>query len=178
MSGTIASRLLAIIGEAALMKGDIFTQQIQNEVSLDYTTTASVATGSGTAEQTLATFSLPANTLGASDRKVVCRASFSAAGNSHTKTFKLYAGASVISSGALTTNAKNGVAEIVLTRTGSKTQIAWGTMLVDTTPITPYVNTAATEDDTAAIVFKFTGTDGTDAAGDIVLNDFSVELQN
>lgn len=178
MAGSIASRLLALIGASAFVGADKFTTQIMSELSLLYTTIATAATLAGTAEQVLATYSLPANTLTATDRKIRVRASFSAAGNTHNKTFKLYFGASVITSGVLTTNAKNGNAELIITRTGANTQIVTGTMSIDTTPITPYVNAASAETDTSAIVIKFSGTDGTDAAGDIVLNDFFVELLN
>lgn len=141
--------------------------------ALLYTTTATASTGTGTTEQTLATYSLPANTLNVGT-KLRIKASFSAAANTDNKTFKCYFGASVITSGVLTTNGKNGSCEVIVTKTGASTQIVYGNMLVDTTAITGYKN-AGTDTDTAAIVIKFTGTDGTSAAGDIVLNDFSVE---
>jgi len=139
-----------------------------------YTTTATAATGAGTDEQTLATYSLPGGTLN-TGTKLRIKASFSAAANGNNKTFKCYFGASVISSGALATNAKNGSCEMIVTRTGTNTQIVYANMLVDTTAITGYVNTASAETDSSAIVIKFTGTDGTSSAGDIVMNDFSVE---
>lgn len=44
--------------------------------------------------------------------------------------------------------------------------------------MTPYVNAAGSDTDTAAITIKATGTDGTDSAGDIVLDDFTVEYLN
>ena len=142
-----------------------------------YTTTATSATGAGTTEQTLATYSLPANWLAYNGRRLKLQAFFFAAANGNNKTFKCYIGASVISSAVLTTNNKNGYCEMDMVRTGVDTQIVTGKMLVDTTEITPYYN-AATEDDGAAIVVKFTGTDGTDSAGDIVLRDFIVTAVN
>lgn len=143
-----------------------------------YTSTASVATGVATTEQTLGTYSLPANWLNYNGRKLVIRASFSAAANGNNKTFKCYFGSSVISSGVLTTNAKNGSCEVYVTRTGGSTQIVYGNMLVDTTAITGYVNLSSTETDTAAVTIKFTGTDGSASAADIVMNDFSVVALN
>ena len=142
-------------------------------------TTATAATIAGTAEQTVGpTCSLPARGLDIVGRRLHLHASFSAAANGNNKTFKCYFGASVISSGVLTTNAKNGNCDLDIVKTGSNTQIVSGRMLVDTTEITPYVNAASAETDTAAIVLKFTGTDGTSSAGDIVLNDLYVEFLN
>lgn len=142
-----------------------------------YTTIATAATAAGTAEQVLGTYSLPANALDATGRRLRIRASFHCATNGNTKTMKLYFGAASISSGALTTSNKNGWLQLDLVKSGASTQIVTGTGLVDVTPITTGV-TAGTDTDTAAIVIKFTGTDGTDSAGDIVLEDFAVEYMN
>lgn len=141
--------------------------------SLLFTTIATAATTATTAEQTLASYTLPANTLN-TGTKLRIKASFTAAGNTHNKTFKCYFGASVITSGTLTTNAKNGSCEVMATRTAANTQTVYGNMLVDTTPITGYVN-FGTDTDSSAITIKFTGQNGTASAGDIVVNDFSVE---
>lgn len=141
-------------------------------------TTATAATATGTSEQTLGSFTVAANALDIVGRRVHVHASFSAAANGNNKTFKCYFGASVISSGVLTTNAKNGDCDLYIVKTGSSTQIVSGKMTVDTTPITGYVNTTSAETDTAAITIKFTGTDGTSSAGDIVMNDLWAEFQN
>lgn len=139
-----------------------------------YTSIASVATATGTAEQTLGTYSLPASWLNYNGRKLVIRASFTAAANGNNKTFKCYFGSSVISSGVLSTNAKSGSCELYVTRTGASTQIVYGNMLVDTTPITGYVN-APLNDTSSAITIKFTATQGSAQASDVVLNDFWVQ---
>ena len=143
-----------------------------------YTSTASVGTSAAATEQTLGTYSLPASWLAYNGRKLVIRASFSAGANGNNKTFKCFFGASVISSGVLTTNAKNGSCEMYVTRIGASTQIVYANMLVDTTPITGYVNLSSAETDTAAITIKFTGTNGSASANDIVMNDFSVVALN
>lgn len=143
-----------------------------------YTTTASVATSTATTEQVLATYSLPANWLSYVGRRLEMKSSFSAGATGNNKTFKCYFGASVISSGVLTTNAKNGNCTLNVVKTGASTQIVWGTMIVDTTPITGYVNLSGADTDTAAIVIKMTGTDGSAAAADIVLNDMVVVAVN
>lgn len=141
-------------------------------------TTATAATATGTAEQTLGTCSVGAGALDIVGRRIHVHASFSAAANGNNKTFKCYFGASVISSGVVTPNAKNGDCDLYIVKTGTSTQIVSGKMTVDTTAITGYVNTASAETDTAAIVIKFTGTDGTSSAGDIVMNDLTAEYQN
>lgn len=142
-----------------------------------YTTTATASTAGGTTEQTLGTYSLPANALDVAGRRVRIRASFHFATNGNNKTVKLYFGASVIASAAAATSNKNGWLELNVAKTGASTQTVWGMGQVDTTMITPYLN-AGTDTDTAAIVIKATGTDGTDSAGDIVLEDMAVEYMN
>lgn len=158
--------------------GALANAQLTGVGGLIYTTSATAATGTGTSEQVLGSYSLPANALDAVGRRLRMRASFSAAANGNNKTFLCYFGASVITSGVLTTNAKNGFCEVHVVKTGASTQIVWANMLVDTTWITGYKNTASTETDTAAIVIKMSGTDGTSSAGDIVLNDMAVEYLN
>lgn len=143
-----------------------------------YTTSATAATATGTTEQTLGTFSLPANALDAAGRRLRVQASFHFATNGNVKTARLYFGASVISAGALTGSNVNGVLTLDVVKSGSSTQIVTGTGIVDTAVITPYVNAAGTDTDTAAIVIKFTGQDGTSSAADIVLDDFYVQYMN
>lgn len=138
-----------------------------------YLTGTPVAGVAGTTEQTLATYSLPASTL-VTGRALKIRSSFSAAANGNNKTFKCYFGASVISSGVLSTNAKNGSCDVFVVWTAAAAQTVYGNMLVDTTAITGYVN-AGTDSTAAAVTVKMTGTGGTTGA-DITMNVFSVEL--
>lgn len=143
-----------------------------------YGTTGTTATAAGTAEQVLATYSLPANALDTAGRRIRVRVAFHAAANANNKTVKLYFGASVITTATAATNNKNGFLEMDIVKTGASTQIVWAKGGVDTTAVTPYVNASSTEADTAAIVIKATGTDGTDSAGDITVDDFSVQYMN
>lgn len=142
------------------------------------TTSATAATAGGTGEQTLATYSLPANALDQVGRRVRVKAAFHCAANGNNKTMKLYFGASVITTPTAATNDKNAFLTLEIVKTGASTQIVWGTGMVDTTAVTPYVNASGADTDTAAIVIKATGTDGSDSAGDIVLDDFYVEYMN
>ena len=138
-----------------------------------YTTLTTVSDTATTAEQTLASYSLPANTLNVGT-KLEVQAAFSAASDGNNKTFKCYFGSEVISSGTLSTNNKNGFCDMVITKIAPNQQIVWANMQVDTTNITVYVATNATETDSLPIIMKFTGTNGTASAGDIVMDDFAV----
>lgn len=142
-----------------------------------YTTTAAALSTATTAEQTLGSYSLAANTLN-SGTKLIIRAALSGTADTNAKTFKCYFGASVITSGTLTgvtvLNGKNVTCEVVVTKTGSSTQTVWGNMMASVTPITPYVN-YGTDTDTGAITIKITGIAANGVAGDITLADFSVE---
>ena len=144
--------------------------------ALLYTTTAPSSDGSTTGEQTLASYTLPGGTLNVGT-KLRIKVSFAGASNSNNKTFKLYFGASVITSGTLTTNNKNGSAEMIVTKIGAGPvyQLVYANMLVDTTPITGYVNQSGADNDASNVTIKFTGTNGTAVPGDVIINDFSVE---
>jgi hypothetical protein len=145
------------------------------------TLTAAAATAAGTAEQVLATYSLPAGTLDAVGRTIRIRAFFVTAANTNGKTCKLYFGSKSISTGSVTTSAAAPYLELVVTKSGSSTQIIGGIGYGGTTGIVPVALTGAgtaTETDTAAIVIKASGTDGTDSAGDITLCSFTVEYMN
>lgn len=142
--------------------------------ALLYTTTATNGAPATTAESTIISYSLPANTLNVGT-KLWIKASFSAAADSNNKTIKCYFGASVISSSTLSTNNKNGTCDLIVTKVGASKQIVYANMLVDTTQITGYVNTTGTDTDTSAIGIKVTVTAATPVANEIIVNDMSVE---
>lgn len=139
-------------------------------LSVNGTVTAGVA---GTGEQTLMTYSLPASTL-VSGRMVRMKASYTTGGNGNNKTFKCYFGASVISSGTLTDNAKNGSCEVNAIWLTAASQTVYANMIHDTTPITGYV-AAGTDSTAAAVVIKITGQGGTSGV-DVTANAMTVEL--
>lgn len=148
-------------------------------MGLVYSTIAVVpSAGSVTSEQILGTFSLPANALDTTGRRLRIRAVFHCGTNGDNKTLTLYFGASSITTGVVTTSNKNAVLNLEVVKSGSSTQIVTGTGFLDTTVITPYVNASGTDVDTAAIVIKATGTEGTGTASGIVLDDFSIEYMN
>lgn len=141
--------------------------------ALLYTTTGTTASTGTTAEQTLASYSLPASTLN-TGTKLRVGASWTLAANTNSKTVKCYFGASNMSSGLLLTNNKNASCELTVTQIGAASQIVWGNMLVDVTDITGYVN-AGTDSGASAITIKLTATQGSAQASDVILNDFYVE---
>lgn len=139
-------------------------------LSVNGTVTAGIA---GTGEQTLMTYSLPANTL-VSGRMLKIRGSFTTGANGNNKTFKCYFGASVISSGTLTDNAKNGSCQLDVIWLTAASQTVYANMIHDTTAITGYV-AAGTDSTAAAVTVKLTGQGGTSGV-DVTANAWTVEL--
>lgn len=128
-----------------------------------------------TAEQTLGTYSLPANSLTSGSSKLLIRASYSGSAAADARQIKLYFGASVIATASAQINNVNGFLELVVTKNAAAAdkQIVWGQGQVGLTNVTPYVN-YGTDDDGAAIVIKATAITGA-LTGGIILNDFSVQ---
>lgn len=131
----------------------------------------------GTGEQTLATYTLPANSLYKTDQNLRIRAYFTHAANTNGVTFKLYFGATSISSGSLTTSGQTAELALDVVRTGSATQAVWASGKQATTSLAS-AYTAGTDDFTTALTIKATVTGGTTGAdGSLIL--FRVEfLQN
>ena len=142
-----------------------------------FDTTATAATATGTSEQVLATYSLPANSLDYIGRRLKIHAMFSKAANTDSVTAKLYFGSEVVSSGANTTSGAGMTLDLIVVKTGASTQIVTGQGLSGTTAVTPY-SAAGAETDTAAIVIKASCTDGTSAAADCTLQDMEIDYVN
>lgn len=146
--------------------------------------TTSTGNGADTTEDTLMTFSLPANVFGAQVPSsgqgfpaLRIKAWGTTAANTDNKTMRLYFGSEVVATPAAATNNKNWSLELVVIRTGASTQVVFGNGLVDVTPVTGYVATGA-ETETAAITIKLTGQAGTGNANDIVAKGLIVEVLN
>lgn len=142
-----------------------------------YGTSAAVATATGTSEQVLATYSLPAGALDAVGRRLHIRAAFSKAANTDSVTCKLYFGSESVSTGANTSSAAGMLLDLWVVKTGESTQIVTGAGQQGTTAVTPYA-AAGAETDTGAITVKASCTDGTSAAADGTLQDFEVVYLN
>lgn len=137
--------------------------------------TAAVATGTGTAEQTLQQYTAPANTLASAGQalRITCWGTTGANGN--TKTMKLYFGASVVTTPAAATNALGWSLSMLVMRRTATTQGINAGGLVNVTPVSP-MTTDGAETLTAGVLIKCTGTDGTSSASDITANGMTVEL--
>jgi hypothetical protein len=140
--------------------------------------TAAVGTGADTTEDVLQTYTLPASTLSAAGQslRVTCWGSTGATANN--KTMKLYFGASVVSTVTAASNAQKWWLDVVVMRTAAATQQVLGRGVAGTgslTPVAVYTN-SGTDDLTAGVVIKCTGTNGTAAANDVVANGMITEL--
>lgn len=145
---------------------------VVGKISGDGTATA---TGTGTAEQILKTFTLPANSIANPGDSIRVTCSGTTGATANNKTMKLYFGASSITTPTAATNAKGWQLSYIVTRGSTVTAQAFAaTGIVDTTAVSPIV-VAGTDDLSTALTLKCTGTDGTSAANDIVVNQFVIE---
>ena len=122
--------------------------------------TTNLGNGADQTEDVLATYSLPANSFGAKGIQGLYIQAWGHCGtNGDTKTMNLYFGSEVITTPAAATSNKNWYLELTVFRTALNTFTVVGTGIVDTTAVTGYQVTAATETETAAITIKATGQD-------------------
>jgi hypothetical protein len=148
------------------------------QAGLVFATAVSTGNGADTTDDTLATFSLPANSLNANNKVMRIRAWGVTAANGNNKTIKLFFGATNLSSGVVTSNNKSWSISMDVIRSGTSTQATYASCQVDTSVVAPAYQ-AATETDTAAIVIKATGASGTTgAANDVVLKGMTIEFLN
>jgi hypothetical protein len=137
-----------------------------------FTSTTAAAT-TGTAEETLMSYTMPANTLAVNGRGVRITAWGSTAANVNAKMIKVYFGTSVP---AVITTSSSGAAwraTAYMTRTGAAAQTSWGEILVSASAAA-YGAFTATEALTSTVLIKVTGTTAT-AAGDATATGFMVE---
>lgn len=125
-----------------------------------------VATGTGTGLQTLGSAVIPGGTLKNIGDTVHVIATFKTAANVNNKTLHLKVGATTFASVAAAHNAKVGILEAWLTKTGPNAQDLICRGLVSTTVIEP-TQAAVTEVEAVDIPVLAQGTDGTSSAGDI-----------
>lgn len=136
----------------------------------------SVGNGADTTEDTLKTFSLPANALDAVGRAIYIYAWGSYANNTNTKAAKLYFGSETVA--AATGNNVGWALEMVVGKSGANAQQINGQLVTGTTHGGTTTQSGA-ETDTAAITIKVTGQDSTSAnANAIVLNGLYINYMN
>jgi hypothetical protein len=144
-----------------------------------YANGVTVGTGADTTEDTLYTYTLPANTLANTGDMLRIRCGTTSPATATNKTVKLYFGASSFSTGAVAVNPGSFNTELIVIRTGAATQAVWGSGSGgdDGTQVVLLATyTAGTDDLTTALTIKCTGTNGTANANDISGRFMSVEL--
>lgn len=129
----------------------------------------SAGNGADQTEDTLRSYSIPANTMGANFAQGFRIRAFGVTGASgDNKTIKLYFGSTSVSSGVITDNAKNWFFDMTVYRSGANTQVVVCEFQHDTTASAPTVTTA-TETETAAILVKVTGQDTTASTANMIV---------
>lgn len=131
-----------------------------------------------TAEQTLATTSVPASTIAKTGQTLFMRCSGGFAFSGHTNTIKLYYGTSVYSSGPIVAAASLSTwsLELYVTNAGSSTSgVIRGLGAVGASPVFLNATTNAVDDMTTALTAKCTATQGTAAPNDVTITNFFVE---
>lgn len=137
---------------------------------------AGIGTGSDTTEDTLDTYSLPANALDKVGRELCIEAFGTFAANTHTKTVSLYFGSEKVTSGAVT-NSSGWALSMLVGKTGASTQMV-GTQAVLGAAHQGCSTLSGAETDTSAITIKVTGQSASGLSGDILLNGWSIRASN
>lgn len=156
--------------------GTFFPQgQISAQVSA-----AGIGNGADTTEDTLFTFSLPANSFDKVGRGVSIFAAGSLANNAHTKTVKVYFGTGIVFTviAATTGNVAWQAILNVFRSSIAKTQVGQGCAAVGATHSGVSAILPGAEDDTAAITIKVTGQTATANASDVVGNMMIIDAMN
>ena len=137
----------------------------------------SVGNGADTTEDNLQTVTLEANGLYKLGQLVRIRCAGRTGANGNNKTFQLYfGGTSILTTGALASNALNWWVEAMIWRTGSKTQTAFAWGVFNGALIAP-ARTTLTKDDTATIIIKGTGQSSVATANDIQQDILDVSVE-
>lgn len=140
--------------------------------------TTSQGTGADTSEDTLWSYTLPANTLSADGQGVRISFLVTSASNTNNKTLKLYFGSHVVISDSTTTSGASWSAlNVVIVRKTSSAQEGFAVVARNGSVLTTgeVITSESTSND---IVIKITGTNGTASANDIVFRLASVEALN
>ena len=136
--------------------------------------TSGAANTASALQQTLATYTMPANTF-ANDQSVIkIKAYFTAAANANTKRFSVYFGATQVALLEGTVNNNVVIIEANITRLSSTTQFANGLVLAEGGFLNVF-NSSPAEDVTANIDIDFRAEVPSATASDITLNHYTVE---
>lgn len=193
----ITLTLLAVVFSAALAYGSSITpfsgpqdpSQIQaylnsliNSISTGVNGLVANATGvvsstATTAEQTLASVTVPANVLTKNGQSLRVRCSGVLGNTSHANTsVKIYYGTSAVASTNATTSGQAFNVELISTYNASPTSSVYSAFgHMGTVEFTPVATANTTDNLASALVAKCTATQGTASAADVVLTNLIVE---
>ena len=142
---------------------------------------AGVGNGADTTEDVLFTATLPANILDVVGRQIILEAFGAIAATSANKTVEIF-GSSIVYTAVVATTTATGdwQAQLIITKVGSNTQIAIGTVdFAGATTVRGVTKSlAGTESDTAAITVKVTGTSSVATANLVTCNQFAISGYN
>ena len=190
LTGLIFTAAIAFAANLSLLSGPNYSdpsqilgtvntviQNINNGVGgLLNAQTGTVATTTGTGEQTLQTYTMPANQLASAGQSVRITCWGTTGATSNNKTRKLYFGGTSYATATEAANAQPWSMRMVVMRTGAATQAIYGDGLAGTGGVTPIsLSTTGTDDFTTALTIKCPGTDATSAAADITSYGMLVE---
>lgn len=153
------------------------TGTLSGILSVDTTAVGNVTTG----EDTLMTYSLPANALSANGKAVRITAWGTTAANANTKTHKLHFGSTAVATFSNTGSAQNWFFMATVVRTGAAAQEAFvwaGKGTSGNFALGDVERTTPAEDVTAAITIKVTGQSTEGATNDVVQRGMIVEILN
>lgn len=141
---------------------------------------AGVGNAADTTDDTLFTYTLPANSLDAINRTLLITAAGKLAANGNNKQIKLwFGGTAIVVTGVVTGNAVGWLLSAQVVKTGANAQLAFGSSQVGATPNALAVPAALAITDTAGIIIKVTGASGTTgAAGDVLGQFFEINWMN
>jgi hypothetical protein len=184
-AGLPAETVLALQDQATGL-GNLATQPSGGGSSLnpsgnvfEYFNQTGVGNGADTTEDTVKTFSLPANAFDAVGRSCYIYAWGSYHADANVKTAKLYFGATSISAAASAAGNTAWALEMVVGKAGSSLQVISSQSIVGTSHGGVTNSATATETDTAGIVIKLTCQTATSAvANRVVLNGMFVTFSN
>ena len=129
-----------------------------------------------TVEQTLASATIPTNTIQSPGQSLRLTCAGNTAATSTNKTVHLYLGAFEVSSGTMSTSAETWELDMVVTMAATPTNtVGVGKGLSNTTAIAPVVTNNVTDNFATALTAKCTVTQGTASANDTVQDVFLIE---
>ncbi len=150
-------------------------QSINFGVNGRLTAVVTAAANTTSAEQTLMTYTLPANRIAATGDAVKIQCWGALASNANAKSVKIYFGGTSFGSSSIgaTPNNKKFIMDMLVVRTAAATQIINGMVALDLTPISIQTSTSGTDSFASNVTIKCTGTGASNS--DVTMEGMLVE---